>query len=75
MRTEIAFRPMTFEAAGIVPAFYEELSNIIIAVPAHGTIGEGQCEVHSMPIAWAVVVKAGPRTGRKEIIGHGRQLK
>jgi hypothetical protein len=70
MRAKVTFRPMTFEAAGIVATFYEELSDVVIAVPAHRAIGEGQREVHSMPIAGTVVVETGPGAGRKKAVSH-----
>src|SRR5437762_14044418 len=62
MRAEITFRPMTFETAGVVTAFNQELSNVVIAIPAHGTVRACEGKIHAVPIAGTVVVEARPRS-------------
>jgi hypothetical protein len=58
---QVGLGPVTLTAGGVVAAFDEEPANVIHPVPAHIAIGEGEQEVHPMPVSRAIIVESHSR--------------
>jgi hypothetical protein len=61
---------MTFLGLGVVAAFDEKAANVIVAVAGHQAAGEGEAELHPMPIARSVVIETRPGSGGEQIVAH-----
>src|SRR5262249_17780186 len=70
---DIALGPMTLEVGGVVPALDQEPADIVVSVPADGTLREGQVQIHTVTISGTIVIKPGPRAGRKQLFTHDNE--
>jgi hypothetical protein len=70
VRAGIGVRPVTLAGPGVVSAPEKKQPDIIVAIAAKDAVRESETEIHAMPVAGPVIVKAGPRARRKPGIVH-----
>lgn len=73
VRAGVGFNPLAFPRRGVVAARDDKMPHAVAAHAAHSSLREIEMQVHAMTILRpGVVVKTGPRSGRKQIIFHVR---
>src|SRR5262249_50089285 len=71
---DVTFRPITFAGRDVVAAFDKKAADIICSVTTEPAVREGQVQVHPVPVTRMVIIKSGPRAGRKKVFAHKRTL-
>jgi len=61
-------------AGGVVLARDQEPAHVVVTVPAHAPVREGQAQVHAVPVPRHVVVETDPRAGWKAVFAHDKRV-